>query len=117
MTFRTDGYAPSMEGVPTDDSTTQEVIDYVRDTLQNGSNPTRGNFAFAMLVARLNRVGNELRDKRDGLTINIAWLSGIEAELWEKRDDPYFLGKHDGVNSALHRLKQLRESASKDGES
>lgn len=33
------------------------------------------------------------------------WVAGLESELWNKRADPYFLGKHDGVNSVLHRLK------------
>lgn len=44
---------------------------------------------------------------RDSIVILNAWLSGVEAELWEKRDEPYFLGKHDGVQAVLARLKRI----------
>src|SRR5690349_17359662 len=50
----TDGYAPHVgkHESPTL-SDTYTLILMVRDTLQNGANPTRGNLAFAELVKRM----------------------------------------------------------------
>lgn len=53
----------------------------------------------------------QVQELRDGAVVLRAFLSGVEAELWEKRSDPYFLGKHDGVRAALHRLERVMESA------
>lgn len=49
----------------------------------------------------------EVEGVRDSIVILNASLSGARDELWEKRDDPYFLGKHDGVSAALARLKRI----------
>ena len=52
--YRIDGYAPSVPD-KTDPLTadTYTLIAMVRDTLQNGANPTRGNLAFGLLMEAL----------------------------------------------------------------
>lgn len=54
MIISGNGYAPAVPGdidVSTADAYT--LVHMVRDTLQNGANPTRGNFAFHALLEKL----------------------------------------------------------------
>jgi len=49
-----DGYAPRVPNlVDALVATDYELVSMVRDTLQNGANPTRGNLAFGLLLERL----------------------------------------------------------------